>query len=103
MRRTNADVGTCLAADADAVNIASGAAEGDFLLSTGARRQKHLRRRTRRRRRRRRRCRCKSPPPGHTNDAEPVPAVADAGSSGPDTHSWWDRAMLRALQSPTSR
>ena len=124
MRRTNGDVGTCLVdsagvdagadagADADvdagAVNIAYGVAEADALLTWGARKQKHLRRRTRRRRRRRRRRHCSSPPAGHTNggdvvDAEPEPAVAGAGSSGLDTHSWWDHAMSRALPTRTNR
>ena len=111
MRWTIVDVGTCLAAaaagvDADAVNIASGAAEVDILVSTGAGKQKHLLYRTRRHRRRR----CNSPLAENTNHAEMVhaepetePAVADPDSSGPDTHSWWDRAMWRALQTRTSQ
>ena len=123
MQRTDVDVGTCPAAaaavaagggvgfDAAAVNIASDAAEGHVLKSTGDRKQKHLRRLTRRRRRRRRRrrgCRCSSPPAEHTNDAgavgaEPEPAAADSDSSGPGTHSLSGRVMWRALQTLTSR
>ena len=111
MRQTNVDVGTCPAAGVgfDAgVNIASDAAEGDVLMSRGARKQKHPRRRTRRRLRhhRRPRCRCSSPPAEHINDAglaEPELAVADADSSGPDTHSWSGRVMWKAPQTPTSR
>ena len=111
MRWIIVDVGTYLAGagagvDADAVNIASGVAEADILMSTGARKQKHLLCRTRRHRRRR----CNSPFAENTNYAEMVhaepetePDIAGADSSGQDTHSRWDRAIWRALQTRTSR
>ena len=46
MQRINVDVGAYLAGTG-AVNIASGAAETDVLMSTGARKRKHVRRQTR--------------------------------------------------------
>ena len=92
MRRINADVGTYLAG-ADA-----GAAEADVLMSTGARRQKHLFRRPRH-------CRCGSLPAEHTNDAdvvfaEPEPADSDADSGGRSDPVMW---MWKALRTRTSQ
>jgi len=94
VRRTNFDVGTYLAgAGADP----AGAAEADVLMSTGARRQKHLLRR-------RRHCRCGSPPAVHTNDAgvvdaEPELADADADSGGRSDRVMWMWTALRTLTS----
>ena len=92
MRRTSVDVGTFLADAADAVNIASGEAEPDVLMSTGAHKQKYLRCRTR--------CRLRSPPAGYTNDAavmDAEPESADVGvdvdRTGPETHSWRGHSM----------
>ena len=78
--RISVHVETCLVV----VNIASGAAEADILMSTGACKQKHLHFRTCRRRRR-----FCSPPAGHAGviDTEPGPGVVGADRSGPGTHS----------------
>ena len=92
MRRINADVGTHLA------GTDAGAAEADVLMSTGARRQKHLLRRPRHYH-----YRCGSPPAEHTNDAGVVDAEPELADADADGRSDPVMCMWRALRTRTSQ